>query len=161
MKKRVSFCCILLVLGLAVQAQAPNFEEIRDTLRFVRLAESKKQLSFDEDKLLKVNEILDDIEERKFELVAREQRVRRRARNQDLSDEQATRFLEEMVSIKKETMENELSLVTRIQEVLTPRECIELLTFYNKFTREVQKKIRMLQQRNQGPGKRRFQGRRN
>ncbi len=149
--------CLLIPVGLFAQpprGEKPNLKEIRDTLRFVRLAESKKRLSFDEDKLLKVNEILDVFEEQKFALIAREHKLRKEA-GKNPSDEEATRLLDDVITLKREMMDNDISLWTRIRETLTPRESIEFFMFYEKFSRDVQRRIRMLQQRDRGVGRRR------
>ena len=138
------FACVSV---LPLLAQNQKLEEIRETLRFIRLAETKKNLSFDETKLLKINEILDEYEDQRLNLKAREQRIHRklRFRNEEgrSGDDQA--LLDEIVAHKKAQMASDLDLLDRVQEVLTPSETIQFYMFYTKFQREIQKRIRMLQ----------------
>ena len=145
--KKIMLLGAMLCYGLGLWAQAPKkLEEVRDTLRFIRLAETKKQLPFDDETLLEINAILDEIEERRFDLMAREMNLHRRTKLPDLSEEEAGQVLDELQSIKKQTLENEMALWSRIREVLQPKEAMQFFTFYGKFTREIQRRIRMLQQ---------------
>ena len=161
--------CLPLLIALPcsfLQAQpqpGKKLEEVRDTLRFVRLAETRKNLSFDDETLLRVNEVLDAVEDRRFALIIREQRVKQRVRQGNLSDEEADTLLDEMIAIRKGIAENETEMWSQIRSLLTPSQAIEFFAFYGKFTREIQRRIRMLQGEDPGnnPRHRRFRGGRN
>ena len=110
--KKYLFCIVLCLAGMSVYAQ-PDLEKMRETLRFVRLAESKNNLDFDDETLLKVNEIMDSFEERRFALLAREREIRQRA-SEELTDEEADRMLDDLVDVRKAMADNDLSLWTDI-----------------------------------------------
>lgn len=146
------FFILMMALGAASFAapQGRNVDEVMETLRFIRLAETKKKLPFGEETLLKLNEILDKFEEQRFNLKSGERRTRWRVRDSNYSDKQAQSIIEEMIAIKKSNLENEVWLWERIQTILTPTQALEFFAFYEKFQRDVQKRIRRLQQERRG-----------
>ena len=144
MYRRFLLCCLFAPL-LPVLAQGRNLEEVRDTLRFIRLAETKKNLSFDEEKLVAVNDLLDTFEEKQFELRQKERRLRFVSQKSDLTDSEAEEVLAAFVQLRKDMLANDLDLWTKIRGILSPRESVEFFTFYEHFQREIQRRIRTLQ----------------
>ena len=140
----------LCLFGVSAGAQPPNPEEAQETLRFIRLAESKKSLSLDENKLLQLNEILDDFEAERFALKRQEIKLRRQIKRSADNETKADRLISDMIALKRRTLENEINLWTRVQKGFSAGETIEIFTFYEKFQRDVQRKVRMLQNRRQG-----------
>jgi len=131
-------------------------EEIKETLRFIRLAETKKNLSFSEEKLLLVNEIADRFEEVRFDNRAKERRLRMRLRRAQSTGEDATAIIDELMTLKRRELTAEQTMWTEIKEKLDPAEAVAFFTFYERFQRDVQRRIRQLQaQRRKAPGEQR------
>ena len=154
---------LILIPGffLCAAPQGRNIEDVMETLRFIRLAETKKKLPFGEETLLKLNEVLDKFEEKRFALKSKERRTRWRAGSGSYSDQEAKSIIEEMIAIKKGTLENEAWLWERIQAILTPKQALDFFVFYEQFQKEVQQRIRMLQQERRGMNQRKKFQRRN
>ncbi len=157
--KKLLLCISLVVMhaGAFAQGQPPvqdaeKMKEIRESLRFVRLAESRKRLSFSDEKLLEVNNVLDEMEGQKIELIAREHRLRRTLEAGNLSDEEAGNIFDEIIEVKKQILENETRLWTSVRDLLTPRESVDFFLFYDRFTREVQRRMRGRHNQGKGPG---------
>ena len=134
---------------LGAWSQEERFEEVRETLRFLRLAETRKQLPFDEDTLLKLNELLDDYEKELVQARRGESGVMaqlRRAKNKNLDDQEAAALLERVVAMKKAKLERDLDLLERVGSLLTPSETIIFYDFYERHQRNVQKRVRALMQ---------------
>ena len=163
MMKKIFGCFVLILMGAVSFSQNPSPEqeakkmkEIRESLRFVRLAESRKRLGFSDEKLMEVNQLLDQMEGQKIDLIAREHRLRRNLGAPSLTDEEAESLFDELLAVKKEIMENETRLWTGIRGMLTPRESVEFFLFYDRFTKEVQRRMRgKRNQANGGPRGRR------
>jgi len=163
MMKKIFGCFVLILMGAVSFSQNPSPEqeakkmkEIRESLRFVRLAESRKRLGFSDEKLMEVNQLLDQMEGQKIDLIAREHRLRRNLGAPSLTDVEAESLFDELLAVKKEIMENETRLWTGIRGMLTPRESVEFFLFYDRFTKEVQRRMRgKRNQANGGPRGRR------
>jgi len=137
-----------LLASAAAQQNGPAAEtvdEIKDTLRFVRLAESKKALSFSEDKLLAVNEIADRFEETRFDLRAKERRLRFRLRRTQDSGGDGTAIIDEILALQTEEKAAERTMWEAVKKALTPTEAVAFYVFYERFQRDVQRRIRQLQ----------------
>ena len=139
----------LLLLPLSLWSQEPVFNEMIDTVRFIRLAETKKQLKFEENKLLKLNEILDQYEEKKFSLVHRENQTKRIIASGNYKDGSEKELLKEYRDLRESFFKNELTLIDEVQELLTPKESMEFFVFYERFQRDIFQRARRLQDRKQ------------
>lgn len=160
--KTVSLIFLLFLGAYSFAApQGRNIDEVLETLRFIRLAETQKRLPFDDQTLLKLNAILDEFEEKRFSLKNEERQVRWRIGGGNYNDAEASVIIEEMIAIKKRTLENEAWLWERVQALLTPKQTLEFFVFYEAFQKEVQKRIRMLQQERRGLNQRNKFKRRN
>lgn len=155
--KFISGCLALwLCLGsLPLVAQpGANLEKIQETLRFVRLAETRKNLSFSDEKLLTLNEILDEFESNQLKLKHKERRVKVQLR-EGLADK--SQLIDEFLQIKGEVHQNEMTMWTEVRKLLTPDETIEFFSFYSEFQRKVQQRARQLNRpphhRRQGPNR--------
>ena len=137
---------LLICVSSAAFSQGPDDTNIKDTLRFIRLAETKKNLSFSEEKLLKVNEILDDVEARHIDQGKKERELRRQIDQGGLSENQAKAILDDFRNVRKAQSDLEFQLFDRIQEVLTPLESIEFFVFYYEFKQKIARRINMLKQ---------------
>jgi hypothetical protein len=131
-------------------------DEVRETLRFIRLAETRKDLAeFGEEKLLQLNEMLDEFVARRLELKGAERMLHKRIVQGVSTDAEAEELLAELTRTKRAFHESELEMVAEARKILTPRETITFLRFYERFQREVQRRVRQLQ-RQKRPGNRRF-----
>jgi len=146
---------LILFATTSFWAQAPDRAQVKDTLRFIRLAETRKQLSFNEEKLLKVNEILDEIEDRRIDLGQRERQLKKQVARPGLTEQKAVELLQSFRQMKQEQAELDLLLFDRIQAVLNPLETIEFFGFYADFKRQLAKRVNMLRQRERPPKRRR------
>ena len=148
---------LLLLFGLPLAAQdAPNMEEAQKTLRFIRLAETRKKLELDDEKLLELNALLDVYEETKISLKMRERVLERRVRNTDGEDPEA--LLDDYTRLRTEQADLELKLIKDVRSMLKPSEAVAFFRFYHAFQREVQRRIRDVQrQRPNRRGANRFQ----
>ncbi len=148
----------MLAPALGWAQQTPNearMEELRETLRFIRLAETKKKLSFEEGKLLQLNELLDDYEAKRLDLNAQERRLRQRLKLQGaVDDPTAETYLNEYAEIKKAELTNNLQLWEQLKTFLTPSETLAFIQFYDEFQRTVQRRARQLQMRREAPRRR-------
>lgn len=161
---KLLFCCLFLALGIgpsfaqdrpSPEMQARKMKEIRESLRFVRMAESRKRLGFSDEKLLDVNELLDRMEAQKIDLISREHQLRRKLQRKDFSEDEAEALFDELLTVKKDIMNNETQLWSGIRDILNPQESIEFFLFYDRFTKEVQRRMRDKRGRGQGPRGRR------
>jgi len=141
-------------------AQQPRAEEARETLRFIRLAESKKNLDFSEDKLLQVNELLDRFEEAKIAAVRRESEIRRRLTGGAYSEDESQQLLDELLQVRGRQHQNEMDLWRDVKAILSPAECLELWLFYDRFQKEVYRRIRSIREDRQQSFQRRGTNRR-
>ena len=138
----------LLMIGATAQQNGPVNEavdEIKDTLRFLRLAESKKALSFSEEKLLAVNEIADRFEDTRFDIRAKERRLRFRLRRAQTSGGNGTAIIDQIMALKARELEAERTMWSAVKETLTATEAVAFYAFYERFQRDVQRRIRQLQ----------------
>ncbi|MCB1051758.1 MAG: hypothetical protein H6510_16315 [Acidobacteria bacterium] len=138
---------ILLCLGPMFWAQETPFEEAKDTIRFIRLAETKKNLDLSEDKLLKLNERLDSYEDRKFDLIRQENQLKQRISHQEVAKGEEAKVLETYRSLREAIHTNEMNLLADVQKILTPQESLAFFVFYEQFQREIFQKIRRIQDR--------------
>lgn len=146
--------CFILCFSLPSLAQGEErLNEVKDGMRFIRLAETRKNLDFSDEKLLQLNERLDSYEETRIKLRMRERRLTSALRK-DKTDSNS--LLDEYQSLKKEGLENELSLIKDVRAMLTPDEAVAFFRFYQSFNRDVQRRIRRLQDR---PMRRKMRGR--
>ncbi|MBO1320174.1 hypothetical protein [Acanthopleuribacter pedis] len=121
-------------------------EKIQETLRFVRLAETRKNLDFSDEKLLDLNEILDEYEANQLKLKQRQRRLKMRL-NEGPADK--AQLIDEYFAVKVSVHENEMAMWKKVRELLTPDETIEFFTFYQEFQRKVQQRARQLNRPNQ------------
>ncbi|CAM2065815.1 hypothetical protein SCOR_10580 [Sulfidibacter corallicola] len=142
----------LTFAGAAASAQDnPRVNEIRETLRFIRLAESRKSLDLSDEKLLEVNEILDEFEARQIELRQKQRKLNMRV---NIGEGDPNELLDQYMAVKQDLHDNELDMYRKIREKLTPDESLQFFKFYVKFQKKVQRQARELQQgpRRQRPG---------
>lgn len=142
--------CGLAGANLILAQPGADLEKVQETLRFVRLAETRKNLSFSDEKLLALNEILDGFEATQLQLKHRERRLHFRLKN-GRADSQ--KMLDEYVAIKEETHQNEMAMWKKVRVLLQPDEAVEFFTFYAEFQRKVQQRIRQLNRPNNRPGR--------
>jgi hypothetical protein len=129
----------------------PLLEEARETVRFIRLAETRKRLDFDEKKLLALNERLDAFEERKFSLLHQERLIHKRVLEKEYSPGEENQILQQFNDLREKIHRNEMGLYQELVEILSPAETLEFFVFYEQFQRDIGLRIRQLQQRrNQG-----------
>lgn len=121
-----------------------NMEEVRDTIRFIRLAESRKRLTFSDEKLLVVNDYLDQYEEKKFALKQEESTLQRQVLRGNFAVGEADKVLDALIANKKAVMELDMTLFAEMRRMLTPEEALEFFAFYELFQREVQRRVRSL-----------------
>lgn len=154
MKRTISICILLLTVGQVMaqnqsrraQRMEERLSEIQDTLRFIRLAESKKNLEFSEDKLLKVNALADVLEAKRFEVRREEGRLNRQIRQAYDGGGDETAAIDQLMQLRAEQMAAEQAFWSDIKDVLTPQEATRFFIFYEKFQKEVQRRVRSLQQ---------------
>lgn len=149
----LGFCPALLFGG---QPNQNKMEEIQETLRFLRLAESRKALEMDENALLKLNEVADRYEAEKMQLKRREMILERQA-EQDTVD--AESWLREYQAVKEAMAANEKTFITSVRASANAEQAKSFIVFYEKFQRQVQRRVRTLQNQN-GPQSNRFPNRR-
>jgi len=152
MMRALGFIVLLISPAVAQDLDNSRVEELRETLRFIRLAETKKKLPFNEDKLLRLNAMLDDYEAKRFELNRQERKLRQRIKlMESTEDAQAELVLDEYIALKKSEAENNIKLWEDLKQFLSPAERLQFLRFYEEFQREVQRRARMMQNRRNGP----------
>jgi len=131
--------------------QGPDMAELRETLRFIRLAETKKSLNLSEEKLLQVNQILDEIDDHRFNLKQEErqlkQSLKRAMRNES---GEGLAIVDEIVAARQRTAQLEVEMWTKIKATLTDDEAVDFILFFERFQRDVQRRIRMLQNQRRG-----------
>lgn len=136
--------------SLMLAQPGADLEKIQETLRFVRLAETRKNLSFSDEKLLALNEILDGFEANQLQLKHRERRLHFRLKNGGADSQ---KLLDEYMAIKEETHANEIAMWKKVRVLLNPDEAVEFFTFYAEFQRKVQQRVRQLNRPNNRPGR--------
>ena len=148
---------MLIFLGSAISwaQNGGRMDEAQETLRFIRLAETKKNLNLDEAKLLKVNDILDEFEAARFDLRKRQGIAYRRVQAGKYRDDEAVELVTQLKGIKREMLEGEMALWDKIEAVLTPSETLEFIQFYERFQKDVMRRVRLLQQERRGGLRRR------
>ena len=147
-----------LVMAQPGQRQAGDIQELRETLRFMRLAESKKNLNLPEDKLLAVNELFDAFEEKRFATRRQGRQLEKRIRQAKKSGEDTTGLIDDRLNLRMNDLKAEMALWASLKDSLSPTEAGETYIFYERFQRDVQRRIRSLQRDrrggNQGKGQR-------
>lgn len=119
-------------------------EEAMETIRFIRLAETKKNLNFDEDTLLKLNAMLDTYEEKRFELMRQQLRVHHAIR-QGFTEEAAVELLQELRRVRDAISANDTALWNDAEKLLKPHEALAFYQFYSEFQSDVRRRVRALQ----------------
>lgn len=154
----------LVCTASALVAQPPDFpgEEALETVRFIRLAETKKQLDFlSEDQLLELNKILDDYEQKRFDIRKQEVTLRQQVKSGQADEEQAGQLLDEFFALRNAIHQNEMALQKDVRALLNNVESLAFFEFYNDFQRQIRRRIHMLRrgqdsgmpQRRNGPGR--------
>jgi len=145
----ILICCACgQAVTARVQQPGRRVSEAQETLRFLRLAETRKNLDFSDEKLLALNDILDDFEKERFNLTRERQKLHRLLMAADSHDDaESTRLLEAFVGNKQKILASELAMVDRVKKILTPAETLRFVVFYEKFQRDLQRKLRLLQNR--------------
>lgn len=130
-----------------LRAQDDTFaDDAMETLRFIRLAETKKNLNLEESKLLKLNEMLDDYEARRFQLTQRQMRLHHRIKV-GFEREDAPEILQNLKEVRIAMAKLDNELWDRTEKILDPLEAIEFFQFYSNFQNEVRRRIRALRDR--------------
>ncbi len=152
---------LLLLLCAPLLAQGPRLKEAQETLRFIRLAETRRNLQLEESKLLRLNEILDGYEATRLELKANEAQLTSALQKDKGSDEHSNRLLDDFAKYRKQQMENDLKLISDVRALLTPSESLTFFAFYERFQQDVQRRIRNFQQERRAdrPARERFKSR--
>ena len=127
-----------------------NIDEARETIRFIRLAETKKNLDIEESKLLALNERLDAFEEQRFELKKKERILNRQLMGETLDEASAAALLDQLMTNRETTAALEISLYKDVRGILTALETVQFVAFYQRFQRDVQRRIRSLQKERSG-----------
>ena len=147
---------LLAFLAPTLFAQQPS-QEALETLRFVRMAETKKNLGFlDDATLLKLNEILDDYEKKRFELRRKEARlkIQAAAAEEELDDATAAQLLERWHEVRASTYQNDTQMHQQVRELLDNKSAVRFYVFYEKFQRDVRRRINKLRgENNQRPNR--------
>ena len=138
---------------------AQKLDEMRDTIRFLRLSESRKKLNFNEDKLLMINEIFDALEELRFKTRGEEMQLRQTLIHEKASVEERVAALRELNALRQKMTTGEVETWALLEQKLTPEELLEVFVFYEKFQRDVRRRLGQL--RGQGSNGGRFDRRRN
>ncbi len=146
----------LTALAFAQPNQAR--EEAVETIRFIRLAETKKNLDLSDDLLLKVNEIFDDYEHKRFTLIRQEQMFKRRGSSRSISVEEAETTFADFLKVRQQLHDLEMQLWNDMSKVLNGQQVIDVFVFYDQFQKEVFRRIRNLQEKrmNNRPRQRRM-----
>lgn len=146
----VLFSLVMLLASATLaplQAQKDRFAgEAMETLRFIRLAETKKNLNLEEAKLLKLNEMLDDYEARRFQVTQKQMRLHHRIKL-GFDREDAPEILKDLRQVREELAKLDDELWDRTEQILDPYEAIEFFQFYSNFQNEVRRRIRALRER--------------
>lgn len=161
MKRAILVLAIFMTaLGGSLFAQDDAMsDEAMETLRFIRLAETKKNLNLDEAKLLRLNEMLDDYEARRFEMTRRQMRLHRKIK-MGFEPSEAEALLKNLRQVREGLAEIDDYLWNETEKILDPTEAIQFFQFYSNFQNEVRRRIRALRggdrqkQRNQQPFRR-------
>lgn len=141
---------LLLLFCAPLLAQGPRLKEAQETLRFIRLAETRRNLQLEENKLLRLNEILDGYEATRLELKANEAHLTNALAKDSRSEEQNNRLLDDFAKYRKQQLENDLKLIADVRALLTPSEAVNFFAFYERFQQDVQRRIRNFQQERRG-----------
>ncbi len=141
---------LMLPLCATLFAQGPRLKEAQETLRFIRLAETRRNLELEESKLLKLNELLDGYEATRLELKAQEAALTLALGKDHRSDEQNNRLLDDFAKFRKQQLDNDLKLITDVRALLAPAEAVSFFVFYERFQQDVQRRIRNFQQERRG-----------
>ncbi|MDJ0836057.1 MAG: hypothetical protein QNK37_06030 [Acidobacteriota bacterium] len=148
----------LLFLAPVMAWQGPanaDAQEMRETLRFLRLAETKKNLDLPEDKLLAVNDIFDQFEEERFNSRLKERRIRMQIRRARRQGDPAVDLVDQLMALRKVNVETEKKMWDKIKETVNQDQAVDVFNFYETFQRDVQRRIRTLQKERRGKGPRR------
>lgn len=144
MIQKVLLSLCLLVSFSPLWAQPGKLDqEAMETLRFIRLAETKKRLNLDDSTLLSLNNMLDSYEIRRYELHKRQGEIHRKIVN-GYDEAKAKELLRELRQVKREMSENETFLWDEAEKILEPHQALEFFQFYAKFQSEVRRRVRAL-----------------
>lgn len=135
-----------IFMGLPLLAQPKDTEEIRETLRFIRLAETKKNLDFSDEKLLKLNEILDDYEGKHLKLRHQHFKILKQLHNaNEMTEPQAKEIMDAHYENRTATHDLEKNLIGDVRAILNNQESVQFFKFYDRFQKKVKRRIRSLQ----------------
>ena len=149
---KIAIVLTVSLCGLTTLAQ-PNrrMDDARETIRCSRLAETKKKLALSDEQLLKVNELFDAFEEKRFDLVRSEQELRRKAMEGRLSEDEAKSTFASFMEIRDQIHQLERVLWQDMSAFLSGKETIEVFQFYDQFQKEVFRRVRNLQEKRNRP----------
>ncbi|PIE91428.1 MAG: hypothetical protein CR997_01165 [Acidobacteria bacterium] len=138
------FILPFISVGSFAQMKA-NKEEVQETLRFIRIAETQRQLNFSEEKLLKINRILDQYEAKKLDLAKQYRALKQKLKKETPTESEAIALLTEYRKVKQMQSEQDLALFDQIQAFLDPLETIQFIAFHDTLRRKIGRRINMLQ----------------
>ena len=118
--------------------------EMRDTIRFLRLSESRKKLDFDDEKLVMINEVFDGLEEARFEMRGLEMNLRKTVTSKKASVEDRVTALNQLIEARQKLVEGEAQTWAELEEKLTKEELLEVFLFYEKFQKDVRRRLGQL-----------------
>ena len=131
-----------------------GLEEMQETVRFIRLAESKKELSFSDETLLKANEIADAFETARIKIKQQERRLNfqmRRAQRTGQVNGASMELVDQLIGLRKKEMDLQVKMWADLKAALTPDEAVQYYAFYERFSKDVRRRIQKLQRdRRQG-----------
>lgn len=146
---KLIFLLLATALTPPMMAQTADLGEAQETIRFIRLAQTKKQLDYDDQTLLKVNEVFDHYESARFKLIHKEAELRRRGMSDDLSDQEASATFDEFRAVREELHDLENQLWNDMGGFLSGKQLIEVFIFYDQFQKEIFRRARNVQQKRQ------------
>lgn len=146
---------LCLLCGVTLLAQPQDLEEMRETLRFIRLAETKKNLEFSDEKLLKLNEILDEYEAEHIQVRHDYLNlIRQFVSSKELEATEAKTILDAYQANRLKNMQVETQLIADVRTVLNDQEALQFIRFYERFQRKVKRNLRAVQRERDGDGER-------
>lgn len=147
MKMKTLMLIMLASLACMSYAQPPEFpnEEALETLRFIRMAETKKALDFlSEEQLLDLNALLDEHEKERITIRRKEFKAVQRVRQGNLDEAEAGQILDQLVALRKQMHDGEMKLHQDVRAMLNNAESLAFFTFYEEFQRKIRRRISML-----------------
>lgn len=159
MKVKTLIWTLLASLACVTYAQPPELpgEEALETVRFIRLAETKKALDFlSEDQLLQLNDILDSYEKKRFENRRQEVALRPQVKTSQTDASKAGELLDQFIALRDERHQNDKALYQEVRALLNDSEALAFFAFYEDFQNKIRRRIHMLQRAESGqaPGRR-------